>query len=356
MQFTYRSTALIASFAIFLAITVGACGLIADKDQIVVGMLDGKPIHRKDLKDALRAMKDEERPIIGNRGDVERYLREYVDRRIREGLALDLSAESKIEVPREQAEAMYFAAHPDEAAIQTMTDPTPLGITARELEGMKSELEYEIDLVHDALLRERAVQYTAQQWMEEGLITISDEEYQREYEIQKSNLKSLEYIDFIALMFPKEMPDAVTIASDVRRRIDAGESFDSVLQEFLQRDKRFVLASRFENNPNSQNFRSFWMSAAGVEKGQIIGPVFIPAYSLLDSKGEAVQMPDAYLVLFVEDHQPPTSLTLEAAKPFLMQSIAIRKAVELLRDEHGAEFYDDKLWDPGRVGEQDFQA
>ena len=338
-----------------LALVLGACGLIADRDQIVVARMDGRPITRGDLRTALHAMRDEERPIIGNRGDVERYLRDYVDRQIRESLALDLSNDGKIDVPHEAAQQRYFAEHPDQAMIPAMTDPAPLGITQKELDALKADVQYEIDRVYDGMLREKAVQYWAGQEMQEGLITISEEELRHEYEIQKENLKSFEYIDFIGLRFPASIPNSVTVASDVRRRVDAGESFDAIVQEVAQKSPQLVLASRFENNPSSQTFRTFWMTATGAEPGQIIGPIFIPAYSLMNSEGKAVQMPDAYLVLRVEVHQPAMPLPFEQAKPYLAQIVAMRKAVELLREQHGVEFYDDKLWDPGMVGQQDLQ-
>lgn len=338
-----------------LTLALGRCGLIADKNLIVVAELDGQSITRGELKGALRAMPDDERPNISNRGALERYLREYIDGRIRESLALDLSAEGKIDVPIEVAQQQYFSDHPDQAMLPTLTDPTPLGVTQQQLDALKADVDYEIGVLRDKMLREKAVQYYAGQAVAEGLITISEEELQREYEVQKESFRSLEYIDFIALRFPTNLPNAVTMASDVRRRLDAGESFDTIVDEFLQSNAQFVLASRFENNPSSATFRTFWMTATGAETGEIMGPVFIPAYSLMNSEGQSVKMPDAYLVLRVEDHQPSTPLPFEQAKNLLAQVIAMRKAVELLRDEHGVKFFDDMLWDPGAAGVQEFQ-
>jgi hypothetical protein len=329
------------------------CGLIADKDQIVVARMDGETYTRGDLRAALRAMKDEERPIITTRGDLERFLRDHLDLKIRESLAMELRAEGKIDVPREQAAARYFAENPDQAAIPRLTDPGALGITAEQLRALKADVEYEIDVMRDKLLREVALQYVAAQAYHEGLITISEHDYERAYAVHRDNLRSLEYIDFVGLRFPAAIPNAVILASDIRRRIDAGDAFDDIVEEFAARNPAFVLASRFENNPSSGTFRTFWLTAAGVEEGDIVGPVFIPAYSLIDGEGQRVDMPEAYLVLRVEEHEPPTELSLEEAKPLLSQLILLRKATEWLRDEHNVEFYDNKLWDPGMYGEQE---
>lgn len=341
------------AFYLAVSCSLAGCGLIADKDQIVVARIDDREITRADVKAALRAMPDDERPIITNRGDLERFLRDHIDRQIRDSLRLDLAAEGKIDVPMEAAAQRYFAEHPDQAMIPQMTDPAPLGISEAELQSLKKDVEYEIGLVHDAMMRERAVQYFATQAIQEGLITISDEELQREYEFQKDNLLSFEYIDFIALRFPAAMQGSISVASNIRRQIDAGASFDAIVDEVAARNPELVFASRFENNPNSPSFQTFWSTASGVEDGDILGPVFIPAYSLINSEGETVQMPDAYLVLKVEKHEPAKPLSFEAAKPSLMGFIAIRKAAELLREQHGVEFYYEDLWDPGMVGEQD---
>lgn len=343
-----------ATLAAVAAVVVG-CGLIADKNQIVVARVDGKAITRGDLKEALRVMPDDKRPIIVNRGDLERYLREHVDYQIREGLRLDLAAEGKINVAIEQAEQRYFTEHPDQAMIKTLTDPTPLGITERELQAMKADVDYEIGLIHDAMMREQALEYFTAEAVKEGLITLAEDELRREYELNKENLQSFEYIDFVGLRFPVQLQDAVTHASNIRRRLDAGESFDAIIEEFAVNNPQLILASRFENNPNSQSFQTFWLTATGVEEGQVIGPVFIPAYSLMNSEGERIQMPDAYLVLRVEAHEPTKPLPYEDARGFLAHSVATRKAVQLLREQHGVEFYDQDLWDPGMATTQDLQ-
>lgn len=339
---------------VMMAGAFAGCGLLVDPDQIVVARADGEAITRAALREALRVMPDDERPNITNRGDLERYLRDYVDKQLRDSLRLEMS-EEELGVPEAAAAERFFAEHPDQRMLMTMTDPTPLGISETELESLKRDVEYQIGRVHDAMLREAALQKFAGDSVQEGLITVSEEELRREYEVQKNNLQSLEFIEFVGLRFPAANSSAISAASEIRRQIDAGASFDAIVDQINQRNPEFVFASRFENNPSSASFQTFWSTASGAEVGQIIGPVFIPAYSLVNSEGKSVEMPDAYLVLRVEEHEPMKPLAFEDALPYLAQIISVRKAAELLREQHGVEFYYEDLWDPGAGGNQDLQ-
>ena len=81
------------------------------------------------------------------------------------------------------------------------------------------------------------------------------------------------------------------------------------------------LESEIENNPALEKFKGFWQTASGAEVGEIIGPIYLPQYQRLvpgpDGKAQVQNMPDAFIILKVLEHEPARPLTLEEARPMI---------------------------------------
>jgi hypothetical protein len=346
----------VTALALLIAIISAGCGFIADKDRIVVGRIGDNVIRRGDLFNVLRAMPDEERPNIVNKGDLVQVLQTHIDDELKLGLGQRMAAEGKVDVPRERAEEAYFATHPELISVRQVTDPSALGMTTEQLAAMQEEVEMGIDRVQDKLLGESAVFALAKDYLEAGVIEVSEEDLNQEYSLRKNELLSFETVDFVGLRFPTTMPNAEFEAANARRLVDEGAPWDQVLAQYYNANPDLVFRSKIENNPAATKFRGFWTTAAGAKKGDVLGPVFIPAYSLVATTPEGGQetqsMPDAYLVFEVINHKPEALKTIEEAKADLLPSILYRKALKALRDEKRAEIYEDKLPDPSLFMEE----
>jgi len=339
-----------------LVATTG-CGYIADKDRIKIAKFNDRYITRGELAKSIREMPDDERPIVRNKGDLLRALNDYIDGLIKlplgEEMELQMEAQGKKLVSREIAQQRYFQQHTDDssAAMYFAQDPEAVGMTASQLEMEKQRIDLEIDRLLERLRGEAAVAYRAIEAFKKGDLTITQEEYQQEYNVRKEELKKLEWMRFWAFRFPAETPNSETAAANVRKRLDAGESFEKLVEEYAAKDPNLVLSSEIENNPGLAKFQGFWMNASGSQKGDIIGPVFLPEYQIMagaDAQGRRAvkNMPAAYLVLQVLDHRPETALTLDEAKPALAPSILVAKMMKKLREENGVEIYEKSLPDP----------
>lgn len=354
--------------AALLAVLAAGCGRIVDKDRIRVAKMGDKYITRGDLFRLIREMPDTDRPKIRSRGDLLRVLNHHIDQQIKLPLGKKLKEEGKIDVDREQAREVYFQERGDEADYQRAmwqaeipvnNEITPLmkvyDLTPDRLRNLKQNIEEGTDAVVARLLGESAVQYLAVEAFKEKRITISDEEFEREYRFSGETLNVFEEIAFRAVRFPAALPDASARASAVRARLDAGEGFDALVDEFLRRGAEekveYVIESGIQNNPALERFRGFWEVASGAAVDSIIGPVYLPAYRQVatDAQGRAraINMPDAYLVLKVLECTPARKLTLEEAKPTLAAPLIIGKMMQMLRDENGVEIYQDSLPDVG---------
>ena len=314
------------------------CGLIADKDLIKVAKINDKYIRRGDLFKILREMPNEERPIIQNRGDLLRVLQGYVDDRIKEELAQQLESEGKIKVARELAERLFRQQHPE--LWVDIANPEEYGISQEELEALKFEREDRIDQLREKLLAEAAVR-----WL---VVMLS-------IRLRKDELRNFETIEFTALCFPAAQANSEVEAASVMKRLDAGEQFEDLVEEYAAKDTSLVIHSAIENNPALLRFRTFWMSASGCKKGDIIGVIFLPTSDVMaiQAEGQPVvrRLPDSHLVLKVLEHTPETIKTIKQAAPELALGILRAKMMELLREENGVEIYEGKLPDPAFVGE-----
>lgn len=335
-----------------LLVLAAGCGMLTDKDRIKIAKLRDQFITRGDLFRIIRETPDDERPHIQNKGDLLRVLQVHIDERIKQELGKQLQAESKITVNRDTAKEQYFQLHKDEnyREIYTLEDPSAVGMTKVDLDIVKEEIETGIDRLMEKMLGDAAVMYRAKEAAQSGAIQITDEDVQKEYNLRKDSLVKFEWMRFKAVRFPLDIPNAETEAANVRRRLDAGETFDAIYKEFQDKNPQTVVESEIENNPGLQKFTGFWNNASGANQGDILGPVFLPAYQMMgrDPNGKTIvyEMPDAYLVLRVEEHKSETTMSLDEAKMSIALPIIITKTMDLLRKENAVEIYEDKIPEP----------
>lgn len=350
-----------------LIVAACGCGQIADKDRIRVAKIGDRYITRGDLFKLIRETPDNARPLIRNRSDLLRVLNQHIDSRIKLPLGRQLAAEGKVSIPRDFAREQFFRESGDEEEhLRTMWNMevppsgavTPMmqlyGLTPELLQFNKDNIEEGTDRMVEKLQGEQAVEYLAMEALQDGRITLDESEIQRDYEFMKDQFVTFEELNFIAIRFVDEQDVALGKAAEVRDRLDAGESFDALLEEFAakgQREgKQYVFQSEIMNNPTLARFRGFWTAASGAETGDIVGPVYLPAYQQIaqDRTGrtQAVEMPAAYLIFKVLDHTPEGVLEYEKARPLVARPLLLAKMLHLLREERGVEIYEDKLPDP----------
>jgi hypothetical protein len=350
------------------------CGQISDPDGIRVAKMDGEYITRGDLKQVIYNMDDVERPKIIIRGDYLRVLNKYIDGKITIALGDQLEKEKKISVPREVAREEFFKQCGDDEEqyrnIWTMEPPasgeiTPLmklyDLTPQRMKAMKDIVEQKTDHIVQRMLGERAVEYLAAQDFQAGTITLDQEALEREYRIRKDTLKKFEWMRFQAIRYTAAQSDALQQAARISERLNAGESFETLVTEVqtlqssavaLPGATATIIESEIENNPGLAKFRGFWSQASGAKPGSIIGPIYLPEYQQMsqDSQGRAkvVNMPDAWLVLKVIEIRPEAEMTIDEAKGTLAPPILVEEEMKRLREQHGVEIYEDQLPDPGQ--------
>jgi hypothetical protein len=342
------------TISLVLLVIASGCGMIADKDRIRIAKVNDDYITRGDLYRVLREMPDDERPAIRNKGDLLRALNTYIDEQVKAPLVPVVEqqlGQGKELVPRQAAAQRFFAEHPDDnfEVIYQIQDPAAVDMTQAELDFKKQEIELRIDRVLDKLKADAAVMYTALNAYKNKELVIEDREFEQEYGFRKDTLKTLEWMKFRAIRFPEFEPDSERGAADVRRRLDAGETFDAVFNEMAAKKPSSVIESEIENNPGLERFRGFWMSASGAEKGAVLGPLFLPEYQVMaevQGRRASRNMPAAYLAIEVLDHKPERTLTLDEAKPKLAPTILVSKMMQRFREQNGVEIYEDKLPDP----------
>lgn len=372
MQCIHKGSIALRGIAVLAAALLGGsgCGLIADTDRIVIAKLDGKNITRGTLDNLIYDMEDDERPNIRTRQDYLRVLNQYIDREIKIPLGQELAAKGEIKVDREAAREQFFKSSGDkeETYRHMWSIPVPepgqeselmkvYNLSAQEFKSMKDIIEQETDLVVEKMQGEEAVGYLAGKAFKAKELVLDEEALKMEYELSKDNFKSLEGLTILGLQFPTAMPGASVEASKVRERLNAGESFDTILAEYLQKDMRFGIESVIENNPSLERFKGFWQEASGAAVGDVLGPTYMPDYARMkaDASGQPVQetVPECWIVFKVLEARPAQVLPYEQAKGYVMGPVAFAAMMEKLREEHGVEIYEDKLREP-RGGDRDF--
>ena len=327
------------------------CGWLADKDRVIIAEIDGKSIRRGDLKRIIREMTDEERPLIQNKGDLIRVLQKSLDDRVKTALADELRSQNKLEVPRDLARAFYFSKNPEFAQVHLVVDPSVMGLTEQDLVALKASVEFGVDDEEERLYREGAVNYRVREAVLAGAMTVSDDEFELEYSLRKEELRTLETLEFVAITFPAMDPEAASQAAEIKRRIVSGEPFSAIVAEFEAKSPSQVMRTGFQNDPSATKFQNFWFSAENSQRGDVLGPVFLPAFQL-QSPTQSIDKPESFLLLEVLDHIPERMKTLEEAKVNLAPEILFRKMMKLLREEHGVKVFEDKLWNPAGYGNQ----
>lgn len=346
---------IVSALTVTILVSSGGCGRIADPNRQVIANFSDETLRRSDLKKIIREMTDEERPLIQTRDDLLDTLNHYINESIKSDVAKELRLAKKINVPREQARAIYFAKNPEFVGVASVVDPSVMDITQNELVALQAEMEFGIDDEMEILYREAGIQYRIQEYIASGEAEIDPEEFSVEYELRKKSLVTFELIDFIGIRFPNAR-GAQEEARKARGRIDAGESFDDVLQSYMKANEQFGMRAAFENNPAQPRFQRFWYSVTGCEKGNILGPVFLASYEQvgMDEEGNEItrKQPDAWVVLEVLGHRAPRFKTLDESREQLMMPILARKVMDNMRDEFGVVVYPDGLWRPEGFGDQ----
>ena len=222
---------------------------------------------------------------------------------------------------------------------------------------MKNIIEQETDLIVEKLQGDQAVALLAAKAFQSNELVLDEEALKMEYELTKESFKSYESMTILGLQFPAADPDASLEASKVRERLNNGEKFDDILNEYLQKDMRYGIESSIENNPSLERFQGFWQQASGAVVGDIVGPTYMPDYGRVrtDATGRQVQetVPECWIVFKVLEAKPAEILPYEKVKPLVAAPVAFAAMMEKLREEHGVEIYEDKLRNP-TGGDVDF--
>jgi hypothetical protein len=357
-------SATLASLLGTLALSTG-CGEIADKDRLPVAKVYGETLTRGDLWRVIREMDDSERPRIERKADLRRFLEQHIDEQIKlplgEQFAPQLSAEQK-SLLMAQAREQFFARHPDMPYREIINIQVPesgdlppdaqaYGLTPEGILAMQDAIIIGSEKIYARLLGNTAVGKLSLDNYRAGKLPISDEALQQEYNLRQDELHTLEWMEFIGVRFAADDPEAQEKAAALRRRIDGGTAFDTIVEEYRQSNPDQLVISEIENNPALTRFASFWLNASGAEAGEIVGPVFMPEYTQTvqtsDGRQMAATMPAAYLVLKVLRHQPERVMTIEEAREQLLPPVAFAEQMELLREDAGVEIYEENIEDPG---------
>ena len=344
---------------ILAAVLFTGCGNLTDKDLIVVAEIEGQEIRRGDLRKLIRDMDDDKRPIIHNRADLLRVLNRHIDDTILNDVAARLRKESKIDVPREQAEAIYFSRYPEDRTIYELEDAEDLqhqdfDVSTGQLAAFQADIDFKIDDVEEELYRDAALMYLIQDAVASGRMTITQEEFQHEYESYRNRLFFHERVGFVGIRFDANIANAAEKAAECRALLDEGRTFEQLLNLYHSIDPDLVFSSMAVNDPQSTRFRGFWDKVSGAGVGDVFGPLFLPAHDLFDQqKNESITHPAAYVVIQITQHEAPREKSWQDAQVDLAPQILRRKMMRQLRQQHGVQIYEDKLPDPGRYDKED---
>ncbi|MBN2309469.1 MAG: peptidyl-prolyl cis-trans isomerase [Candidatus Hydrogenedentes bacterium] len=324
------------------------CGLIADKDRIRIAKINDRYVTRGELSRVIREMPADERPRIVTQGDVLNALQNYIDHLVKQAAAAELKGEGKIHVPREDAAMLFDMRHPEYRV--KVTNPQDYNLTQSDLQFWEQEREIGIDRVVKQILGEQAVAYLIREALNDGVLTITDEEYEKEYELRRFDLKNYERVTVRGVYFPEGHPEATSLAADAVKRMKSGETPEDVASQYTEAGAG-ILETQVVNDPRlAAKFGPFWEQASGADKDSVVGPVFIRGWvkQEMTIQGEVTQqqLPNAYFVCVVLNRTPETPKTLEQAKKDLQPSILYAKMMERLREQSRVEIYEDKLPDP----------
>ncbi len=374
MQYLRSSVFSLRGLALLAIVVAGSsgCGWIADTDRIVVAKIGDKNITRGTLQNYIFDMPDDKRPIIRTRQDYVRVLKQYIDKEIKIPLGIELAAKGEIKIDRDAVREEYFksAGDKEETYRHMWAIPVPkpgeesqlmqiYNLTAQEIQQVKDMIEQETDVMLEKLQGDEAVSYLAQKAFLAKELVLDEADLKMEYEVNKENFKSFESLTILGIQFPTAQPGSSAEASKVRERLNAGEAFDDILNEYLARDIRFGIESVIENNPSLERFKGFWQEASGAAVGDVLGPTYMPDYGRVgkDANGQAVQetVPECWIVFKVLEAKPAEILPFEQARPYVSGPVAFVAMMDKLWEEKGAEIFEDKIPEP-RGGDKDIFA
>ena len=331
-----------------LLVALESCGFIANKDRIQIAVLNGKPITRGDFDKVIRDMPPGERPLIRTKGDVRKALQNYLDTEVRNKNAKDLLDQKKIFVPREIA-ATVLRMNKPELFIE-MQNPEDYNWNEKDVAYMKEETQIQIDAMWEKLQAEAGVQYRIEQAMKEGLVTITDKEYEDEFAVRQGELKHFERVAFNGILVPGGSPEVRAAGTAIRNKLHANAAVADLVKEF-EGVKAQSIESELENDPKKYKYASFWEQATKAKVGDVVGPIAIKGWvaAETDAQGKTVEKPypDGVLVCVVTGRTDETPKTLEESKTDLQYNILYSKIMEQLRTENGVQVFEDKLPDPG---------
>ena len=350
-----------------VAVSITGCGMIADKELIVIAKIGEENFTRGDLRKLIYDMDDQERPRIATRSDLVRVVQDELDKRIKIPLGKELAEQGKVQVNRNAARELFFSTAGDNQTmyrsvfamdLENMSGVTDLmqiyNLTEAHLRSQKDLIELETDIVIERLQGEQAVMVLGGEALQSGEITLPQDLLRAEYELRKEEFQRFEWMKFAALRFPVSDEASGSEAAGIVERIQKGESFNAILQEYAQNSPKNVFESEIENNPGLSRFRSFWEQASGAEIGQILGPIHMPEYSqvAIDAQGNqrTVTQEAAFLVLKVLERRDPEPMSIEEATPKLAPGLIYSEMMEKLRKDHGVEIFEDKIPDPSIHG------
>lgn len=337
-----------AALCALAAFSLSSCFGIIDKERRKIAMLNGKAITRGDFNKVLRDMSPETRPNIRTKGDVRSALQNYLDKRVRYTNAEDLVAAGKISVPREMAEAVLRINKPE--IFFEIANPEEYHMSEQDLKHMDEEREIRIDEMLKELEAEEGVLYRINQAVKEQTITVSEDEFQKEFDLRKADLKHPERIAFSGVLIPGDSQEARAASAEVTRKLRAGSTVQDLVNENASL-KAEIIEAELEKDPGKVKFAPFWQQASGAQVNDVVGPIFIQGWTQAtqDAKGTTSQReyPAGMLTIKVTDRTDETPKTLEEAKPQLQRSILYGKVMDQLRTENGVQIFEENLDDPG---------
>ena len=325
---------------------LAGCGMITEKSRIKIAKVGGQYFTRGDLEDAIRNMPIEDKPAIRTKGDLRVVLSDIIDDHIKQGQADALKEQGKINVPREQAELQYILRYPEK--YQEFMQLKNM-LAEDDVKHYEEERELAIDREQEKLYRNQALIFLINDAVQNGTLTVTDEQYEKQYELRKSNMLTREQIAIQGVYLPLEAHEEVYAeAAKVRDQIENGADPKAIAEAYGE-DKAGYLEVALTNEGMDPKFLMFWEQASQREVGDVFS-AFIPGWQrniTFAGETKTEPIPDSQLICRVAQYVPARQMTLEEAKPELRSSILFSQMMERLRDQAGVEIYDDKLPDPG---------
>ncbi len=325
---------------------LASCGIITDKDRIHVAKVGGEYFTRGDLNDAIRDFPAEEKPIIRTKGDLRVVLGEIIDNHIKQGQAEALKEQGKINVDRREAEVQYVLRYPEK--FQEFMQLRNV-LAEDQIKSYEEDRELAIDREEEKIYGDRALLYLINEAVQNGTLTVTDEQYEEQYELRKGQMYTFEQIAIQGVYLPLDAhEDVYAEAAKVRKKLEEGADPKEIAEAYGE-DKAGYLEVGLTNQGADMKFVMFWQQASESEVGDIIS-AFIPGWQrnvVVAGETKTVPIPDSQLVCRVTQYLPARQKTLEEAKPTLRSSILFAQMMERLREQAGVEIYDDNLPDPG---------